>query len=848
MDLDSRSNDRTSSVIDHRKRRRRRRRLDRPPISAKLVLDNHGKDDVGLLSLDLFNELYSPSGADGQLDGEQDAFRYAAIAPWAPLPLPLIEDIPWTILPVRVQDVQGDGERSQSTLRLSASSSLMQSFTKTLQDGNSILNIKSSLEILILDVQPLLLDSIFVKVDGDALQKHEEIQMRFGGGFHGDVNGYVGKGKGKAKAVRRESETGQGAKNAKDDRENLLRSAVRESLGSSTIVRKGDLLSLPLPAHPITHVPFPPVKITMCESVDQGILHGGTRIIIDIVSSSETGKKRPLFPTRGKSLQRSTADDTDDASTEHFFSAVENGNISNGYQGNTVPSVHATGTSSDQSSSDDSGTSDESSDNMISLNSATLPSHLAGTLSSLASSTPRTVLARQSGLNSPGSIYSNFTVTTARQGQESTAKSFQAKALLRPIPDEVLHPRPNNSEDEEARAFTDVKNLPRLGCFSGDWVKIFSHPAIVDGKEGFWGVDTFEKKDADLDDFRTVKIYGIADLAPKNSLGAFRKPTTDRRSTTALLARRPIPELYISPILLANLGHPTQVKIARLLPKAQDSKKFTKSKFDSSMTPPTAKEITLLRLATPLSTERAMQNGLLMGLKRYFEKKRRILRKHDLIAVSLDVSMSRILSESGPDTSNDNEDLLSKMFPNNQIQTRDSGVAWFKVGQIVGSNWDEDTPIDLETWGVASIEPTVTRMIQVGTEQCKVPPSMDNPWAYYLGVKRPPRSSSFISTALKSIDNITWSTVIPLRRRIRELLAVATSPRTHHLDMKPIVILIYSTQRSIWKTHVASQACADLGLHLFPIDAYDILSEGGAGGDVKTEASLKARLDRAMRC
>jgi peroxin-6 len=41
----------------HRKRRRRRRQ-DKPSISARLVLDDHVKGDVGILSDDLFADLF----------------------------------------------------------------------------------------------------------------------------------------------------------------------------------------------------------------------------------------------------------------------------------------------------------------------------------------------------------------------------------------------------------------------------------------------------------------------------------------------------------------------------------------------------------------------------------------------------------------------------------------------------------------------------------------------------------------------------------------------------------------------------------------------------------------------
>jgi len=39
-------------------KRRRRRRQDKPAISARLVLDDHVKSDVGILSEDLFADLF----------------------------------------------------------------------------------------------------------------------------------------------------------------------------------------------------------------------------------------------------------------------------------------------------------------------------------------------------------------------------------------------------------------------------------------------------------------------------------------------------------------------------------------------------------------------------------------------------------------------------------------------------------------------------------------------------------------------------------------------------------------------------------------------------------------------
>jgi hypothetical protein len=63
--------DAQNGVINPRKRRRRRR-LDRPPISARLLLDDSIKGEVGVLSEDLFNDLFpaSRSKAAGKLKGD----------------------------------------------------------------------------------------------------------------------------------------------------------------------------------------------------------------------------------------------------------------------------------------------------------------------------------------------------------------------------------------------------------------------------------------------------------------------------------------------------------------------------------------------------------------------------------------------------------------------------------------------------------------------------------------------------------------------------------------------------------------------------------------------------------
>ena len=51
------------------RKRRRRRRLDRPAISARLLLDERSKGEEGVLSEDLFGHLFPGAEHEGELFG-----------------------------------------------------------------------------------------------------------------------------------------------------------------------------------------------------------------------------------------------------------------------------------------------------------------------------------------------------------------------------------------------------------------------------------------------------------------------------------------------------------------------------------------------------------------------------------------------------------------------------------------------------------------------------------------------------------------------------------------------------------------------------------------------------------
>lgn len=60
------------SAVTSAKRRNRRRRQDKPSIAAKLILDDHIKSDVGIVSEDIFHDLF-PNTSDGMSTQCMDA-------------------------------------------------------------------------------------------------------------------------------------------------------------------------------------------------------------------------------------------------------------------------------------------------------------------------------------------------------------------------------------------------------------------------------------------------------------------------------------------------------------------------------------------------------------------------------------------------------------------------------------------------------------------------------------------------------------------------------------------------------------------------------------------------------
>lgn len=752
---------------------------------------------------------------------------HVALAPWSPEASP--ETSNWTIVPVTQS-----AALAHSTVQFSPSSLALQSFATTLQQiapSKLSSHSRSGIEILVLDVVALSLDTVFVNLEGELAKRLENGEGTF---FrdHPDLTSAQLKGKG-----------------AVDD--DPLKKALRVALGTLKVVHAGDLFPLPLAPHPITHVPPNPGKITLCEPVAQGILSPSTKII---VSRGRIHTKNGRAPSSMSSASKlnGVAEDDEDTANDQFYSAAEDryktGNEIQAESTDTITETEESEVSMDEQ--DD--LSDDSMDDMIALQAPALPATAASGVSTIAG-TPMTLGRgrKTNGISTPGSVFSSFTATTARQDRPR-GRLFKSQGLVQPIPPELLHPKVVPEDDEEVRVYVDVSNLTRIGCFSGDWVRLEAAEEPPTNGFGPFGLGSFGDIAEEEPDWRPARVFGLPEGYSNRPVTKIASSKGDGRRPSffeSQLQKPSSPAVYASPILLANLDTPPYLRLSPLKRGSPVLAKNPLSKLTGSSQPPYAREVTLRHVRTPKSVERDVQAAVMAGIKFYFEKKTRIVKSGDLIAFPIDSQLGRTLQEADGLAVDDILSLsAAKKLRRGQSLSFDE-VVWFKVTHIVPTRKEgQDEEHDEDLWGSAAcIDIAVTLLQQTGSVTSRVPGIKESTWKYYLGLKKPPdRKLQSSPAAVMEPERIQ---VPPLRRRLRELLAAATSKRAIHLKMPPLAILLVSTQRNIGKATVTTDACLDIGLHTFVLDAYDIVNDAGSGGsDVKTEGFLKSRAERAMSC
>lgn len=679
---------------------------------------------------------------------------------------------------------------------------------------------------MVLDVAPIVLDTVFVSLEGELAKRLEDGEGTF---FREHPSGVKGKAP------------------VPSTPEGRLTAALRTALSTLKVVHTGDLFPLPLAPHPVTHVPPNPGRITLCEPVAQGVLGPNTKIIVSRgrIHSKHDRSSAPMPESRGLN----GAGETDyDTSNDQFYSAAEEGVRTDNPAEET--DATATETEFEEPEAEDDALSDDSMDDMISLQAPTLSSTITSGIG-----TPTTIGRgrKPNGFSSAASVFSSFTATTARPDRPR-GRLFKAQGLMQPIPLDVLHPKPAPEDDEEARIYVDVKDLTRIGCFSGDWVRVEASLEPPASGFGAFGLASFVEQDPDGLNWRPARVYGLPEGYSSRPVARVASSKYEGRRMSffrSQIQKPSSPAVYLSPIMLANLDSPPYLRVSPIR-RASPATKGSLSKPANPIQPPFAREVILQHVRTPIPVERDVQTAVMAGLKFYFEKRLRLVKAGDLIAVPIDSQLGRALQEStaaGDDSAVDDVlGMISNGRPDRSLKYDE--VAWFQVAHVQPMKQDavEETEEDEDPWGsVACVDIAMAHLEQTGSVTSRVPGTTSSTWRYYLGLGKFPRQPKGPSGLLLAEPERQY--ISPLRRRLRELMAAAVSKPALNLKMPPVAILLVSTQRNIGKATTASQACMDIGLHTFTVDAYDIVNDSGAGGsDVKTAGFLTSRAERAMSC
>ncbi|KAL9111373.1 MAG: hypothetical protein Q9227_004250 [Pyrenula ochraceoflavens] len=787
---------------DHPKSKRRRVQI-KKPISAHLVFDDSLSSDAVEIADDFWTDLFTSHIRDA-----------------AP----------------------GEG---RSTIRVSPNFPAINSFRKTFESfepSRNILSINKPIEIYIQDVVPLYLDVVYLAVEKDLLEKVDETQRKFAGGYNAS-----NARRQKHSSIEKVPITSIDRKEREAETHNRLIAAMRDALHSFDVIHSGDLLPLPLPSHPITHVPTPPALITACEPVDQGRLSAKTRIILVQSRSSQDRIARKAQPSQP--LMNDVLEDTEDTSNEQFYSAAEDKpdeSTSELDSGQGEESSERSGSSSDEGDA-----SDDSLEDMISLAAPGLPQQPAGIMSAASAATPRAGMRKGTGVHTPGSMYSSFTNATSRPGR-AAGKVFRAQPLSRRVPTEVLYPKPREEEDEDVFVFVDTSVLARIGCFSGDWVKVeVSAEPSIHGLSSL-GIGTVNGHQTENADWRPARVFGLPGLGTARPRYTLDK-SGDRRSSFSHGLQPPLsPILHLSPILLLNMENPKFVKVSPLLPNQPHNARSPQEPMRLT-SPPPAEQVTLLKLRTTLALERTADSITFSGLKHHFESKHRILKRGDLIGIPVNKEIAKTTYSPGRPAEEASESEfaygLSRMV---SAGSEDVGIVWFYVSQITAAQSLDavDDRYDEETWNGALVNYTSTTRMNANSAEsghkARRIPSETSPGLKQWFINHAFQASNF-SLPLQAPSQVFRS---PLHYRLCDLITAAISPRAVAFHLPALFILIYSNQRQTGKSYIAKAACIDANVEPFNIDCFDLISEGveGNSGEYRVEETLLQRADRVLSC
>ncbi|TCD67646.1 peroxisomal assembly protein [Steccherinum ochraceum] len=333
--------------------------------------------------------------------------------------------------------------------------------------------------------------------------------------------------------------------------------------------------------------------------------------------------------------------------------------------------------------------------------------------------------------------------------------------------------RPFSSHDDEA-IYLQTRDLSRIGVLNGDW-------AVV--------------RPVGQSCSRLVRVIASDELVPQG-------------------------QVLVSPTFLHNITkgvfNPPVSSTSRLA--------FRSSPFGSKKpTLPTAQRITVARIASAASVDRANESAFLRALRTYFHSSTRLVKEGDIIALPIDTNEKHSVSSGEAEE----EESVPIKLPG--IIGSSNEVVYFSVTNIEhdvlpvsGEILSTDTYVgstvgELGCW----VDSTITRIVQTGVEHSFIPRC-----AGYLGV--------FPSdTRLKA--NKAFQALFSLCSA-----AISKDAAKYQLQLS---VLLQGT-RGVGKTTVAMSVAHSLGINHLEVNCFDILGESA----VQSEAMLQVAFEKASSC
>ncbi|KAH9951413.1 AAA-domain-containing protein [Amylocystis lapponica] len=253
---------------------------------------------------------------------------------------------------------------------------------------------------------------------------------------------------------------------------------------------------------------------------------------------------------------------------------------------------------------------------------------------------------------------------------------------------------------------------------------------------------------------------------------------------------------------------------------------------------PSARAITIARVASPFTTDRAYQPKFLRGLQDYFKRSTRLVKQGDVIVVKIDTALVHRQGDVDPGADDPSQeewdDLLGSEFARS-FENADEAVFFVVTNiehSVIPSHGDVSS-LDLYVGSTVGelgcwVDPAVTRITQTGVEHSRVPDT-----ALYLGLAK----------TVAPMD--ASSPLIREDSAYGKLLALSSAALTRHaVDYQLQLSILLQGPKGVGKYTVASWVAQRLGIHLYEVSCYDILGET----PVKTEGTLRVRFERAASC